>query len=450
MSIDRKFVNVIILGFGFMFVFTAFQTMGNIEKTILTSLQKDHPDFKGDGYTSLAVIYAVFAICNWVAPSILSVTGPKVAMLIGAVTYALFILSFLLPYTWLLYVASAVMGFGAAIIWTGQGNYLTLNSDSSTMSRNAGLFWAMLQSSMFFGNLFVYFQFQGKQIIDADTRLLVFIVLTALAGVGIVFLLVLRPAVPTDSNDSIAVAEDAAPLGPLHALKRSFSLFFTKDMLLLSLAFFYTGLELSFYSGVYSPSIGFTKQIGENAKQLVGLSGIFIGGGEVVGGLLFGILGKKTIRWGRDPIVLIGFLVHILTFCLIFINLPDASPFADTTDMAYIRSNPYLAMLCSFLLGFGDSCYNTQIYSILGGIYADDSGPAFALFKFTQSVAAAASFFYSSQLGLYAQLAILVATGCIGTLAFCLVEWRSYIREKKQGKGGMDNSCGQGTHSSLS
>lgn len=28
---DPKFVNVLILGFGFMFLFTAFQTMGNIE-----------------------------------------------------------------------------------------------------------------------------------------------------------------------------------------------------------------------------------------------------------------------------------------------------------------------------------------------------------------------------------------------------------------------------------
>jgi hypothetical protein len=34
---------------------------------------------------------------------------------------------------------------------------------------------------------------------------------------------------------------------------------------------------------VYSPSIGFTKQMGPNVKQLVGLSGIFIGVGEVVG-----------------------------------------------------------------------------------------------------------------------------------------------------------------------
>lgn len=46
---------------------------------------------------------------------------------------------------------------------------------------------------------------------------------------------------------------------------------------------FCTGLHLSFYAGVYSSSIGFTKRMGSNRKQLVGLSGILIGVGEILG-----------------------------------------------------------------------------------------------------------------------------------------------------------------------
>ena len=41
-------------------------------------------------------------------------------------------------------------------------------------------------------------------------------------------------------------------------------------------------------------------------------------------------------------------------------------------------------MVCAFLLGFGDSGYNTQLISLLGDVYSGDSGPAFALFKFVQ------------------------------------------------------------------
>lgn len=43
-----------------------------------------------------------------------------------------------------------------------------------------------------------------------------------------------------------------------------------------------------------------------------------------------------------------------------------------------------IALLCSFLLGLGDSCFNTQLYSILGRVYAEESMPSFAIFKFIQ------------------------------------------------------------------
>lgn len=84
---------------------------------------------------------------------------------------------------------------------------------------------------------------------------------------------------------------------------------------------------------------------------------------------------------------------------------------------------PVMALACSFLLGLGDSCYNTQIYALLGGVFAKKSTEAFSLFKFTQSVAAALSFIYSSHLGLRVQMIILVIFGTIGTGAFYAVEW---------------------------
>ncbi|XP_063824836.1 UNC93-like protein MFSD11 [Ostrinia nubilalis] len=444
---ERKFINVILLGFGFMFVFTAFQTMGNIEKTILDSITQDDPGFSGDGYTSLAIIYATLAICNWMAPSIITITGPRGAMLIGAFTYLFFIITFLFPRTWLLYVASVCIGAGAAAIWTGQGNYLTLNSDADTISRNSGVFWAMLQCSLFFGNLFVFIKFQGKSHIDVETRNVVFGALTGVCAVGIVFLLLLRPTrrSPTleDAKTELGRSEEE---GPMEAFKGALRLFCTRDMLLLSVTFIYTGVELSFFSGVYSPSIGFTLAMGENAKQLVGLSGVFIGLGEVLGGALFGILGNKTTRWGRDPIVIMGYVIHLSSFFLIFINLPNEAPFGDTNEVSYINPSPYLAMLCSFLLGFGDACFNTQIYSILGGNYSDKSTSAFALFKFTQSMAAAACFFYSSRAYLSVQLVILAVLASLGTASFCRVEWGARARARAQALEAIDDKINPATH----
>ncbi|XP_076243264.1 UNC93-like protein MFSD11 [Calliopsis andreniformis] len=436
MTINKNFINVMILSWGFMLVFTAFQTMGNIEKTVLQSIRMEDPNFTGEAYTSLAIIYAVFATCNWLAPSYISMTGPRAAIFTGACCYVFFIGSFLWPQNALLYSASCLLGLGAALIWTGHGQYLTENSDSSTMSRNAGLFWSIFQTSMFIGNLFVYFMFT-EPTINASKRRIVFSVLTGLALAGTCVLAALRKlsqglslgeAEGVSSADKELQMPEPTTEKPLqaawHAFIDAFSLFFSKKMLLLSLTFVYTGLVLTFYSGVYSSSIGFTKAIGDSRKSFVGLSGIFIGIGEVVGGALFGIFASKVSRiCGVWSVTITGFFVHLFAFATIFVNLPSDSPFKDTDNVGFINPSPVLAMAGSLALGFGDACFNTQVYSLLGLLYVKKSAPAFALFKFCQSVAAAVSFAYSSVVNLYIHLLILTIAIIIGTISFCYVEY---------------------------
>ncbi|XP_063605818.1 UNC93-like protein MFSD11 isoform X2 [Penaeus indicus] len=424
---DKKVLSYIMgLGVAFMLVFTAFNTNGIMTQVVIRSIQHEDPNFKGSGYISLAVIYAVFATFNWLSPSCLSFLGPKITMIIGGVSYAIFIAGFLWPKTWILYLTSVLVGAGAALIWTGQGNYLTLMSDQTTISRNSGIFWAMLQSSLLFGNIFVYYQFMGKEIIDSYTRMIVFSVLTIVAVIGVCVMCIL----PKPGSEGGGRTDDLG--GPYAALKKSFALFKTKDMLLLSVTFFYTGIELSFFSGVYSACLGSTLRF-PDPKRLVGLSGMFIGVGEILGGGVFGIFGSKTVKSGRDPIVILGYVVHMVCFFLIFMNLPTNSPLQNTLDTAFLpggQPSEVIALMCSFLLGFGDACFNTQIYSILGSVYPDNSGPAFALFKFMQSLSAAACFFYSSIFQLYWHLGILVVFATLGTLSFCKVEWRAYRRQR--------------------
>lgn len=88
---------------------------------------------------------------------------------------------------------------------------------------------------MFFGNLFVFFQFQGQEKIDESTRTMVFWVLTGVAIVGIVLLCILRKPEGNDDNPLPDV------VAPLQALKNAGVMFITRDMLLLCVTFFYTG-----------------------------------------------------------------------------------------------------------------------------------------------------------------------------------------------------------------
>ena len=75
------------------------------------------------------------------------------------------------------------------------------------------------------------------------------------------------------------------------------------------------------------------------------MHGIVVGAGEILGGLTFGIFGHLLAKYGRHPPVILGFLVHIGAYVIAFINLPADSPFGDTDSHAYIKSNPYLAIL---------------------------------------------------------------------------------------------------------
>lgn len=53
------------------------------------------------------------------------------------------------------------------------------------------------------------------------------------------------------------------------------------------------------------------------------------------GGGLFGIFGKRITDKGRDSIVLLGMLVHFVTFFLILLNLPDVSPNSASHGSGY-------------------------------------------------------------------------------------------------------------------
>ncbi|NWI87523.1 MFS11 protein, partial [Pitta sordida] len=435
MSSDgKKLFNIIILGVSFMFIFTAFQTCGNIAQTVITNL--NNTDFHGSGYTSMSIIYGVFSASNLISPSVVAIVGPQFSMVVGGIFYSLYIAVFIQPTTWAFYTASVFIGIAAAVLWTAQGNCLTVNSDENTIGRNSGVFWALLQFSLFFGNLYIYFAWQGKTHISESDRRTVFIALTVISLVGTVLFFLIRKQEDTkapgddDSTNEILGESSSARnkmMRAVAAFKKSITLGFTKEMMLLSVTTAYTGLELTFFSGVYGTCIGAVNRFGSEEKSLIGLSGIFIGVGEILGGGVFGLLSKNS-RFGRNPVVMLGILVHFVAFYLIFFNMPNDAPIAPmegTNQVAYMIPSKEVAMLCSFLLGLGDSCFNTQLLSILGFLYSEDSAPAFAIFKFVQSICAAVAYFYSNYFLLQWQLLIMVIVGFFGTITFFTVEWEA-------------------------
>ncbi|XP_045889450.1 UNC93-like protein MFSD11 isoform X3 [Micropterus dolomieu] len=432
---DIRTFNVVVLGVGFLFIFTAFTTCGNIEQTVVKSLQ--NYTFTGSGYHSLGIIYGVFSFSNLLAPTVVAVIGPKMTMFFSGLLYSGYVAVFIVPSTWSFYLTSVLIGIGAAMLWTAQGHFLVENSEASTINRNTGMFWALLQCSMLFGNLYIYFEWNGRTEIPDSSRKNIFLSLLVASVLGTLSFLVLRKShheeemLSEEEGQSLLSTRtmykhraNTAIQDAKSEFKTILQLLKAKTILLLSPCMAYSGLELSFYSGVYGTCIGATTQFGEAAKGLIGISGIVVGIGEIVGGGLFGLLCKNN-RFRRTSVVFLGMVVHFVAFYLIFLNIPDdASVVFNTTTQKkpYLTPSVSIALLCSFLLGLGDSCFNTQLYSILGRVYAEQSTPAFAIFKFIQSVFAAVAFFYSSYLLLMWQLLLMVILGFTGALCFFVVE----------------------------
>lgn len=432
---DRRTFNVVILGVGFLFIFTAFTTCGNVEQTVVKSL--GNVTFTGSGYHSLGIIYGIFSFSNLLAPTVVTVIGPKMTMFVSGLLYSGYIAVFIDPSTWSFYLTSVLIGIGAAMLWTAQGHFLVENSEASTINRNTGMFWALLQCSMLFGNLYIYFDWNGRTEIPDSSRRNIFLSLLVTSILGTLSFLVLRKShheeemLSEEEGQSLLSTPmmykeraNTAMQDTKSEFKTILQLLKTKTILLLSPCMAYSGLELSFYSGVYGTCIGATTHFGAAAKGLIGISGIVVGIGEIVGGGFFGLLCKNN-RFRRTSVVFLGMVVHFVAFYLIFLNIPDDAPvvFETTTQKTpWLTPSVSIALLCSFLLGLGDSCFNTQLYSILGRVYAEQSTPAFAIFKFIQSVFAAVAFFYSGYLLLMWQLLLMVILGFTGTLCFFVVE----------------------------
>lgn len=118
----------------------------------------------------------------------------------------------------------------------------------------------------------------------------------------------------------------------LRSLLSCLQLLTTGSVMKLSLAFLYSGLEVSFWAGVLPSSISFTQHLGHQRKSLMGLASIMISIGSMVGGLLLISFKDLVNKRGRNMVIIFGLVVHITAYILSFLYLAHLSPMGDTNQ----------------------------------------------------------------------------------------------------------------------
>ncbi|XP_075266311.1 UNC93-like protein MFSD11 isoform X3 [Convolutriloba macropyga] len=451
----KKRLRVVLMGFGFLCLFIAFTTASGVEETVIASFQDSHPSFKGSGYISLSLIYITFALFNWCAPSVVALAGPKWSLFSSSLFYTLFIAVFLYLFTWSFYTVSVLVGLGAAILWTSQGAYLSMNSDAESISVDSAIFWAMFQGSNG-GGLIATFLFEGNDNVTSGERTELFTILLAVSiGANVIFLFLPQKAIENDDEcDETQESLSGNKQGDVHDEQGLISTTNSVAAMEHEATEQSENEELGSTENMLSPSTGIQEETTNDNDETKGSSSAgydrdnnekrsataaandvkvaFVKSMHLFSqkkmlllfwtffysACLFGGLSRKVLKLRGVTVVLVGSLVHIVSMFLIFINLPTDAPNATTYATGYINPNEYIAFLCSFLLGFGDGCIQTEIMNILVLSYPEDSAPAFALFKFSQSLSCAVAFFYSGSFNLPTQLGILLGSNIISSTCF--------------------------------
>ncbi|CAI5455750.1 unnamed protein product [Caenorhabditis angaria] len=443
----RRDLSIILqMGLAFAFIFSAFNSQGLIEISVLRKLAEISPETgitEASGYYSLSIVYFVFTMSNLIVPTLVKKLGTKWSQVCGAFCYLIFMLTFLRLSVSLLYFGSGVLGFGAALLWTGNGGYLVEFSRNGKLPRNSGILWAMLQSSLITGAFFLIYVLRNGDL--TSNYKMVYTVFAGVSCLGIICLALLPSYPPqfeqqfeeivrSESQENlidearISEEDDGTIVESVRAERPSvFALLATQDMLCLSVTFLYTGFEMTFYTGVYTACLSATLALKSYSDLVIPYNALALGVGQIIGGVLTGPV-LKRFNYTRSQIILMGMIGHVLAFFLCFLMLPFDSTIHPSDMITYASPTLCLTLLIAFLLGYSDACWQTQIYVVIGEMYKKDSVNAFAIYKFFQSMAACISFYYSATLLLHWQLLILTVGCFLSAIFFLRIEFKNEIR----------------------
>ena len=319
----KNWTNIVVLGIGFFLLFTAFQTTGFVQTFTIKSFFSNCSNVNGTirdggidisssfankiGYISLCIIYTFAAIGGWASVSIVAVFGPKICLIVSGSLYVLYIAILIRPYLPIIFIGAAVLGAGAGVLWTAQGQIMIQNSSKERMGTTSNIFWLMLQSSLPIGGMIFFaitkINSNANGCISHTTNYITFGVLLALGIAGILVLFFIQKSSQTavssdkagvnnDDDETIAtnpllvgsrehdIVKETRTHAAINALANAVKLLFTFNMGCLCFTFIYTGYELNFWSGVFGTMIGNMKAFN---TYNIGIAAVFVGIGEMVG-----------------------------------------------------------------------------------------------------------------------------------------------------------------------
>ena len=156
MSKVRIVKNLLIVCFGFLFQFSAYQALANLQSTLNMA--------DNLGVVSQSVIYAALIVSSLFLPKlVIQKFGCKVTLFLSILTYTPYVAANFYPHMGTFVPTAILLGLGAAPLWSAKCTYIneissmysqyTSDTVDVITSKFFGVFFMIFQNTQIFGNL---------------------------------------------------------------------------------------------------------------------------------------------------------------------------------------------------------------------------------------------------------------------------------------------------------
>eukprot|EP00300_Choanocystis_sp_HF-7_P008284 c15830_g1_i2.p1 GENE.c15830_g1_i2~~c15830_g1_i2.p1 ORF type:complete len:368 (+),score=83.98 c15830_g1_i2:361-1464(+) len=352
----------------------------------------------------------------------------------------LFVASHFSTKTYFVYPTATLVGLGGAMMWVGQGDYVSYLAlvaarkrglpDDQLLGMYQGIFFGVFNISQILGNLISFLILRtGEDSSGIASKhalgnlLSVYLVCIALALVVLLVAVPSKQAIQTrllkeageKEGGADAIGVDTTPKQSIRKnLLATLRLIGSPRMALLLPMFFLVGLHASFAFGDFTRDV-VTEGIDQAA---VGKVMIMFGITSIIFSLITGPLSDKLGR----PIVLAVAIVLQIGYMLWLYLTPNVA-----------NMDPIVIFVFGGLFGTLDSTLNTISSTLLAACFPQEKPAAFSNFRLFQAVGAATGFFLSKRASFgtkcLLQIFVVVLTGCC-----FFVDWWFLGLDRAQGK----------------
>lgn len=426
------FKNIITISVAFTFLFTAYNSMANLQSSIN----------KTDGTVSLTTIYAALVVSCCFLPSLLiKLLKTKYTMAICMLGYSAYIAAQFYPVLATLVPTAVLVGLGAAPMWSAKCSYLSIigtkyaeltgQDKEVVITRFFGIFFLFFQSTQVWGNLIsstvlsVGTEEQNKTEEDYEqcgyyfhlsedtnsnnstddipewqryTMASIYLIFALLSSVIIV--LFVDPLSRFVGKKTEAAATEGK--SEIQLLIASFNHMRHPYQLLIIPLTIWSGVEQGFFQSDYTAayvSCGL-------GVHMVGYVMICYGVCDALCSITFSPLIKMV---GRVPVFTVGAVINFG----VIITLIYWRPHPDDTAIFFVLAG---------LWGVSDAIWQTQINAFYGVIFPGKAEAAFSNYRLWESVGFIITFACSTVLYIYSKIVIVLVFISLGIVGYYCIE----------------------------